>query len=192
MLRAMRSRSLRLVLLLPFAAALAACAPGAGLPPLPPAPSGAYRLGPGDQVRIITLADEALTGTFRVSDSGDVALPLLGGVRAAGRTPSGLAQAISTALVRDGLERAPSVAVEVRRYRPIFVLGEVNKPGEFPYQPGMTLLSAVALAGGFTYRAVEDVAEVVRTTHGRVIAAKATPESELAPGDVVTVFERRF
>jgi polysaccharide export outer membrane protein len=95
-------------------------------------------------------------------------------------------------LQRGGLVRAPSVSVEVIRYRPVFVLGEVNKPGEFPYQPGMTLLAAVALAGGFTYRAVETTASVVRTQDGRTTEGRAGRETALQPGDVVTVFERRF
>ena len=62
--------------------------------------------------------------------------------------------------------RKPSVSVEVATYRPIYVLGEVNKPGQYPYQPGMTVVSAAAVAGGFTYRAVEDYASVVRTVDG--------------------------
>ncbi len=77
-------------------------------------------------------------------------------------------------------------------YRPIFVLGEVNKPGQFPYQPGMTMLAAVALAGGFTYRAIEDYAAVVRTQDGAALEGRASRQAVLEPGDVVTVFERRF
>ncbi len=173
-------------------ALLAGCAPGRGLPPLAAAPPGPYRLGPGDRLRIITVSDEALTGDFRIDGSGDIELPMLGRFHAAGDSASGLGHALSDALRLAGLERDPSVAVEVVRYRPVYVLGEVNKPGAFPYQPDMTVLSAVALAGGFTYRAIEDYAEVVRLGHGRPTEAKATPASALQPGDVVTIFERRF
>ena len=173
-------------------ALLAGCAPGAGLPRLPDPPAGPYRLGAGDQVRIISVSDEALSGDFRLGDSGEIELPMLGRFPAAGRSPAGLARALDVALRRAGLEQAPSVAVEVARYRPIFVLGEVNKPGAFPYQPGMTVLSAVALAGGFTYRAIEDRAEVVRPHHGRPEEARARRDSPLLPGDVVTILERRF
>ncbi|HEY5300133.1 MAG TPA: SLBB domain-containing protein [Acetobacteraceae bacterium] len=77
-------------------------------------------------------------------------------------------------------------------YRPIFVLGEVNKPGQFAYQPGMTVLAAVALAGGFTYRAIDDYAGVVRTYDAGAAEGRAAPQTALEPGDVVTVFERRF
>ena len=173
-------------------ALLGGCAPGGGLPPLAATPPGPYRLGPGDKLRIITVSDEALTGDFRISGSGDIELPMLGRFHAAGYSASGLGRALAVALRQAGLERDPSVAVEVARYRPVFVLGEVNKPGGFPYQPGMTVLSAVALAGGFTYRAVEDYAEVLRSGHGGPLAAKAAPAGALEPGDVVTIFERRF
>lgn len=173
------------------AALLAGCAPGHGLPRLPPAAAG-YRLGAGDQVRIITVGDDALTGEFRVGDGGRLALPMLGNVPAAGLSPPALETAIARALVRAGLERDPSVSVEVTGYRPVFVLGEVNKPGQFPYQPGMTVLAAVALAGGFTYRAVEDYAAVVRTEGGHAVEGRAQRQTALVPGDVVTVFERRF
>jgi polysaccharide export outer membrane protein len=171
---------------------LAACAPGHGLAPLPAPQDAGYHLGPGDQVRIITVGDDALTGEFRVSDQGELALPMLGSVRAAGLRPDALGQAVARALVRAGLERSPSVAVEVTAYRPIFVLGEVNKPGQFPFQPGVTVLGAVALAGGFTYRAVEDYASVIRQENAGTIEGRAGREAPLEPGDVVTVYERRF
>ena len=174
------------------AALVGGCSPGRELAPLPPPVDTEYRLGPGDQVRVITVGDEALTGEFRVGDSGRLALPMLGSVRAAGLRPAMLEKAIAGLLTRAGLERDPSVSVEVTGYRPIFVLGEVNKPGQFPYQPGMTVLAAVALAGGFTYRAVEDYAAVVRTDGGASVEGRATRQAPLRPGDVVTVFERRF
>lgn len=77
-------------------------------------------------------------------------------------------------------------------YRPVFVLGEVNKPGEFPWQPGMTVVTAVAVAGGFTYRAISDYASVVRTVGVTAVEGKVWRQSYLQPGDVVTIFERRF
>jgi polysaccharide export outer membrane protein len=180
-----------------LAAVAAGCAPGRDLPPLPPG-SGEYRLGPGDTVRLIVFGEDPLTGEFRVNDAGNIAVPLLGGVHAAGLTSAELEVAMAAALQRARLLRAPSVAAEVTGYRPIFVLGEVNKPGQYPYQPGMTVVTAAAVAGGFTYRAVEDYVSVVRTLPGPGAAAgtavegKATRQSFLQPGDVVTVFERRF
>jgi polysaccharide export outer membrane protein len=181
-------RACLLVLLL----ALISCAPGADLPPIAPGSATDYRLGPGDVVRLITFGEDQLTGEFRVADSGTVALPLVGSVRAAGLTPSALEQSVADTLSRSGILRNPSVSAEIIAYRPIFVLGEVNKPGQYPYQPGMTVVTAVAVAGGFTYRAFDRYASVVRTTDNEAIEGRATRQSFLQPGDVVTVYERRF
>jgi polysaccharide export outer membrane protein len=169
-----------------------ACAPGRGLPALPAAAPGPYRLGSGDVIRLITVGDDTLTGEFRVADSGKVALPLLGAVAATGLTPDGLAAEISQALVKGNLFTAPSVSVEVTTYRPIFVLGEVSKPGQYPYQPNMTVVTAAAVAGGFTYRAISDYASVVRTRDGVAIEGKAARQALIQPGDVITIFERKF
>jgi polysaccharide export outer membrane protein len=111
---------------------------------------------------------------------------------ASGKTPDGLADEIRQALVKKDLYNAPSVSVEVTTYRPIFVLGEVSKPGQYPYQPGMTMVTAAAVAGGFTYRAIDSYASVVRTRDGEAIEGKATRQTLIEPGDVITIFERRF
>jgi polysaccharide biosynthesis/export protein len=166
--------------------------PGDDLPPLPDAEAASYRLGAGDQVRIITFGEENLTGEFRVNDSGNIALPLVGAVHAAGLTSGQLESAVAAALRGGDLVHHPSVAVEVIAYRPIYVLGEVNKPGQYTYQPGMTVVTAVAVAGGFTYRAIEDYAAVVRTAEGKAVEGRASRQAFVQPGDVVTVFERRF
>lgn len=178
-----------IALLLP---ALGACSPGRDLPPIADYHSTGYNLGPGDQVRLITFGEDQLTGDFRVDDRGNIALPLVGDIHAQGDTPERLGSAIASELKRRKLLQDPSVAVEVVAYRPVFILGEVAKPGEYPYQPGMTLLTTVAVAGGFTYRAVEDYASVVRTTDNEAVNGKVTPLSFIAPGDVIKVYERRF
>ncbi len=186
-----RRRILRWLAVSPLV--LAGCAmPWTNLPPLPSAPTAEYRLGPDDRIRIITFGNEQLTGEFRVSASGDIALPLLGTVHAGGLTPRQLEDRVATLLAQSRLFKSPSVSVEVVAYRPIFVLGEINRPGQYPYQPGMTVLTAVAVAGGFTYRAVEDVFSVVRTTGASAIEYRADRQSFLQPGDVLTVYERHF
>jgi len=164
---------------------------GSDLPTLPPA-AGEYRLGPGDQVRITTFGEEQLTGEFRVGDAGRVGLPLLGPVDAARLAPRELQAEIAKRLRDTGLLRNPSVTVEVTAYRPFFVLGEVNKPGQYPYQPNLTMVAAVAVAGGFTYRAVTDYAGVVRTAEGRAMEGRAGRRDMVQPGDVITIYERRF
>ena len=173
-------------------AALSACAPGYGLPPLPPASDTAYHLGAGDQVRVITFGEDTLTGEFRLSDSGNIAVPLLGTVQAEGLTTGQLASRIETDLKQRNLFKNPSVSVEILAYRPFFVLGEVNKPGQYPYQPGMTVLTAVAVAGGFTYRAVESYASIVRDEGKHATEGKVGRSTVVEPGDTITIFERRF
>src|SRR5215475_1323188 len=156
--------------------------PGSGLPMLPEVSQGSYALGPGDQVRIITFGEDNLTGEFRVNDTGNIALPLTGAVHAAGLSSDELESAVGAALRRAKLVRNPSVAVEVIAYRPIYVLGEVNKPGQYPYQPGMTVVTAVAVAGGFTYRAVEGYAAIVRSVEGKAVEGRADRQAFVQPG----------
>ncbi len=159
---------------------------------MPDARSGAYTLGPGDKLRIITYGDENLTGDFTLNGSGDLQIPLLGTVPAEGRTIPQLQNAIVSSLRHRGLLRNPSVSVEVSEYRPIFVLGEVNKPGQYPFQPDMTVVSAIAVAGGYTYRAVKQRVEITRSEGHAVEHGQAPPDDLLRPGDVVTVLERNF
>jgi polysaccharide export outer membrane protein len=90
------------------------------------------------------------------------------------------------------LFNAPSVVIEVFTRRPVFVLGEVQKPGQYPYEPGMTVLSAVAIAGGYTYRAVKRRVEIERESGSGKATGQADPGAALQPGDVVTVLERHF
>ena len=181
---------MRLTLLLLLLAA--GCAPGHGLPDLATASPADYRLGPGDAVRLITFGEESLTGEFHVNDSGAIAVPLIGAIRAAGMTTHQLEVAVTTALKKANMLRNPSVVAEITAYRPIFVLGEVNKPGQYPYQPGMTVVTAAAVAGGFTYRAVDGYASVVRTQDGQAVEGRAVRQAFVQPGDVITIFERRF
>ncbi|WP_308720672.1 polysaccharide biosynthesis/export family protein [Komagataeibacter xylinus] len=159
-----------------------------------PVDGRAYHLGPGDQVRVITYNDPQLSNTFTVSDNGNIDFPLLGVVPAAGSAPGALAQRIAADLEKKGILYQPSVSVEIAQYRPIYILGEVNHPGQYPYQPGMTMLTAVALAGGFTYRAVTGHATDVRHEDLDTPAheGRISRETVLLPGDVVTVEERFF
>ena len=179
-------------MLLPCLAASGCSGPPSGLQPIPSAPPGVYTLGPGDEVRIITFGEQQLTGEFRVDASGEIALPLVGNVHAAGLTPRELDRAVADALSKSKLYRNPSVSVEVINYRPIFILGEVSRPGQYPYQPGMTVVTAVAVAGGFTYRAVTGRFSIVRTIGNRSLEGVALRETPVQPGDVVTVYERIF
>lgn len=182
------------LVLLAAALALSGCTPpGSNLPPLPPLKqAGIYHLGPGDRVRVIVYGDKELSDIFAIGDDGMIAVPLAGTVRASGLTPDGLAAALAAALTKRGMMQSPAVAVEVASYRPIFILGEVARPGQYSYEPDMTVIAAVSLAGGYTYRAVKSYEAVVRTQGQGTEQGLTKPQDRLAPGDVVTIFDRVF
>lgn len=171
---------------------LAACEPGTSLPPLPQATAAPYTLGPGETVRVVVFGQTELTGQFGVNDRGDISVPLLGDIPASGKTTDQLARGIETALAEKKILVNPNVSVEVVKYRPVFILGEVVKPGQYSYEPGMTALTLVAIAGGFTYRAQTGYLAILRKSDGEVIEGRAKRGAEIEPGDVVTVFERYF
>ena len=157
-----------------------------------PAPTReAYNLGPGDKLRVVVYGQEGLTNSYAIDAAGAVTRPVIGSVPARGSTPAGLAAEI-TARLRNGFIRDPSVAVEIESYRPFFILGEVQAPGQYPYVPNMTVESAVAIAGGFSPRARRDEVTLTHTDAsgaGRFTAPLGTP---IGPGDTVFVGERWF
>jgi polysaccharide export outer membrane protein len=171
---------------------VAGCAPGGDLPPLPEIDHSDYQLGPGDHVRIIVYGDKDIGGEFEVSARGTLNIPLAGTISAEGLGTEALENEIADTLKQKNLVKDPSVTAEVISYRPIYVLGEVNKPGQYPYQPGMTVLTAVAVAGGFTYRAVEQSAAITRPRGERAVEGRAPSGAYVEPGDVVRILERRF
>ena len=151
----------------------------------------AYHLDAGDKLRVVVYGQEGLTNTYAIDAAGSITMPLIGAVAARGRTPAGLAAEI-TAKLRNGYIRDPSVAVEIDSYRPFFILGEVQAPGQYPYVPNMTVESAVAIAGGFTPRARRNMVTVTHTDaggSGRYVVPMGT---SLSPGDTVFVGERWF
>jgi polysaccharide biosynthesis/export protein len=165
---------------------------GSDLPPLPPPAVTPYRLGAGDRIRVMVYGDKELSDTFAIADDGTVSLPLAGTVQASGRSTAAVAAGIAAALESRGMMLDPSVAVEVETYRPIFILGEVTKPGQYPYEPGMTAIAAVSIAGGYTYRAIESYVGILRKEGTTAVTGRAQPEDKVAPGDVITVYDRRF
>ena len=150
-----------------------------------------YRLGAGDKVRVITFGEEALTGEFFVGGSGKISLPLIGEVQAAGSTVPDLQTEIERTL-KQGYLREPRVSVEVLNYRPFYILGEVTRPGEYPYTNGLTVLNAVATANGFTYRANKDKVYIKRADGQEEKAYPLTSMTPVAPGDTVRIGERFF
>ena len=170
-------------------ALLTACASTGHLPPLPPEAESDYRLGGGDTLQITVFGESDLTGAYPVSASGGVDMPLIGSVRAAGLTVPQLQQQLAQRLDARAV-KSPNVTISITTYRPFFILGEVKNPGSYPYVPNMTVLTAVAIAGGFTYRAAQDQVSVVRESAGK--EARASRDSRILPGDVVNIFERHL
>lgn len=177
-------------------AAVAALAAGcSGYRPAPPAFHKAitqpYTLGAGDRVRVTVFEQEGLTNTYSVDQAGYVAFPLVGAVPARGRTAQQLEGDIAGKL-RAGFIRDPDVTVEIDRYRPIFVMGEVGAAGQYSYLPGLTAHEAVAVAGGFTPRANQENVDVTRDINGKVMTGRVPTSDPLLPGDTVYVRERLF
>lgn len=168
-------------------AALTACAgPPVELGPTEPVP---YVLDAGDRVRVVVFGHEDLSGEFAVNSDGVIAFPLAGEVRAAQLTPQQLETAIAGGLGPKYL-RNPRVSVEVLSYRPFYIMGEVRGPGSYPWSTGLTVRNAVALAGGYTYRAKESYVLITRVGTAEVKAAD--PAAQILPGDVIEVPERYF
>jgi len=194
-------RALRPIVVGVALAALSACAGGGGAAAsvsplqveataLPADANLDYRLGSGDKLRVIVFGEQDLSGEFDVTGSGKVSLPLIGQVQAAGKTLNEFAQEVGNEL-KQGYLTNPKISVEVLNYRPFYIIGEVDKPGQYPYTNGMTALNAVAVAGGFTYRANHDR---VFITRGDAAEAEypANQSVRVLPGDIVRVPERFF
>lgn len=154
-------------------------------------PSGAYILGPSDRVRLKVYGEPDITGEYEVDANGNVSIPLTGQVKAAGMTTKQLERNITAALAK-GIVRDPRVNVEMLAYRPFYILGEVKKSGEYPYRVGLTVLDAVATAGGYTYRANEGKVYLRRS--GSTVEEIYPMDAPVLiyPGDNVRVPERYF
>jgi protein involved in polysaccharide export with SLBB domain len=151
-----------------------------------------YRLGAGDKVRIIVFREDSLSGEFLVpGGEGKIAFPLIGDVQAGGLTVTQL-QAELEGKLRDGFLKEPRVSIEVLNYRPFYILGEVAKPGEYPYTNGLTVLNAVATANGFTYRADTHKVYIKRANEPTEEEYKLTTSTPVQPGDTIRISERFF
>ena len=174
--------------------ALGACAGRADTPPMPVAPvESDYTLGAGDRVRIIVYGEDQLSGEYNISSKGDIAFPLIGNVAATGHSTREVQDAIRTSLA-SGYIKQPRVSVEVLDYRPFFILGEVTKPGQYPYVNGMTVQQAVATAGGYTYRASTRKVYIKHPadTQEYTVDLRGAAPVPVRPGDTVRVAERFF
>jgi len=188
---------------------LAACAPGARTPSAATLPSSASpldlvaaALGPGDVFEVRVFQEPELSGVFQVGPQGDIIFPLCKRVVVGGLSANGVAEKLRACL-SDGFLRDPQVSVLVKEFnsKKVFVFGEVQKPGTFAYEEGMSIVQALTLAGGFTKTAAQNSTSVTRHVNGQEMKVKVNvqdialgkaPNYRLEPGDIVFVPESLF
>jgi polysaccharide export outer membrane protein len=169
-------------------------APGATAPAPSTAPTSnpdELRLAGGDKVRVIVYGEDKISGDYQLDSAGFLSVPLAGSIQGAGLTKVELERALTQKLKSEYL-RNPKVTVEVINYRPFYVLGEVQKPGEYQFRNGLNVLSAIAIAGGATYRANNSSVMIQRSGTTDLKEYPQSPTVLVMPGDVVRVPERFF
>ncbi len=184
-------RHVILTLCLAMSVVLQSCAVPRYIPYFDVDPNAPYTLASGDRLRIIVFGQDSLSNTYAVDGSGHISMPLIGIVQAEGLTTAGLARQIEAQL-RNGFLREPRVSVEVEAFRPFFILGEVTTPGQYPFVNGMTIETAVAIAGGFTPRGFHGGADLTRVIQGQPYTATVPMIQLVRPGDTIFVRERFF
>ena len=150
-----------------------------------------YVLGVSDKIHLTVYGEDDLSGDYEVGSTGVIALPLIGEIKAAELTLQQFETAVREKLSA-GYLHDPRVNAQVINYRPFFILGEVSKPGSYPYVNGMNVLNAVALAGGYTYRADKTGATIVRASDKDKKEKPIAEDAVVGPGDIIRVPERFF
>ena len=152
---------------------------------------GEYKLGGGDQLRVTVFGEPELSGQYVLDGTGLISLPLIGQISALNLTIREFQDAVE-ARYADGFLREPRVNAEVMNYRPFYILGEVRQPGEYPYADGLTVMNAIATAGGFTSRANEKVILIKSADDATEYRVQLKPSTQILPGDTIRVVERFF
>lgn len=161
-------------------------------PQPPQSTSLVYTVGHGDRLQVRVFGEPSLTGEYGVDGTGIISMPLLRSVQVAGMTTQQVEQRISDRL-KEKFLRNPNVSVEIRSFRPFYILGEVNRAGQYPYVDGMSVQTAVAIAGGYTARAKRSKVKVTRrTSDGGSTSIKLGKSEIIYPGDTIIVGERFF
>ena len=148
-------------------------------------------LGPGDKIRVTVFGEEKLSGDYDIDAAGFVSLPLAGTVKAADLSRAQL-ELVLARKYRAGFLRDPKITVDIASYRPFYILGEVEKPGEYQYKSGLNVLSATAVAGGPTYRASKTEVLIQKGGTGPFIRVPLSPTIPVLPGDLIRIPERYF
>lgn len=150
-----------------------------------------YKLSVNDRIRLTVFGEDDLSGEFDIDRNGYVSLPLIGRVFVAGLSLEGAKESI-VKVFKDGFLVDPKLTLDVLTFQPFYILGEVKSPGSYSYSSGLTVLNAIALAGGYTYRADKGDIEIQREKMGKKEKFDASEKTVVMPGDVITVDERFF
>lgn len=152
---------------------------------------GEYRLGPADQLRVTVFGHDDLSNQYTVASNGTISFPLIGDVEAAGLTVTEF-QRITEQRLSEGFLKSPRVTAEIMTFRPFYILGEVSRAGEYPYTNRLTVLNAIATAGGFSHRANRKVIAIKSFSDTEERRVELTPSTYVQPGDTIRVLERFF
>lgn len=151
-----------------------------------------YLLGSGDKIKVTVFGEPDLSSTYLVNEEGFISMPLIGEVDVKDKTIFSVKDMIVLRL-QDGYLKHPSVAMEVAEFRPIYIMGEIRSPGRYNFVTDMTIRNAVAIAGGFTYRANERRITITRGKNGTEdVKIELGPDDKVHPGDIILVKERFF
>ncbi len=151
----------------------------------------APNLQSGEKIKVTVFGEDRLSGEYEINPAGYVALPLAGTLKAAGMSQSEFETVLAKKFATDYL-RDPKVTVEVSGFLPFYILGEVTKPGEYPYKGGLNILSAIALSGGTTYRATQDTILIQHRGESGFHEYPMQPKVPVLPGDLIRVPQRYF
>ena len=152
----------------------------------------AYRVGPDDELKIAVYGEKELSGTYAVNGTGKISMPLIGDIEVQNLTLKQIENSVVTKLDGDYI-LDPRVSVEITKYRPFYILGEVRTPGSYPYVNNMSIMNAVAVAGGFTYRANKKRADVMRMgENNEEVRSTLEVQDSVLPGDIILIKERFF
>lgn len=201
------ARSSRLLLIFALASlafgSLACSKRGVQVTEVPPPATDDTTLGPGDVFSVRVYGEEAMSGSHQIAPDGTINFPLLGAVQVNGLEPTEVAQKIQSELVERDLMRQPHVSVYVEEYasKRVSVVGAVANPGTFPLEPGMTVVQAISMAGGFSSLADRDATVVTRRINEEIVRYRVpvdrvtkgqAEDIEVAAGDIILVPERMF
>jgi protein involved in polysaccharide export with SLBB domain len=155
------------------------------------AAKGSPRLQAGEKIRLTVYGEASLSGDYQIDPSGYLSLPLAGTVKAAGLTQAELEQELSRKFRSEYL-RNPKVTVSITEFRPFYILGEIERPGAYPYTSGLNVLSSIAIAGGTTYRGSRSTVLIQHPGESGMREYPLASSVPILPGDIIRIPQRYF